>query len=680
LVSIILVTYDNLDYTKQCLESIFAKTAYPNYEVIVVDNGSKDGTWSYLLNLRENHANLKIILNDENLGFAKANNMGIKESKGKYIIFLNNDTIITRGLIKGIVRYLEDKEVGMVGPVTNSIFNEAKVEVTYSTPDGLEDFAEQYTLAHGGESFEIKTLALYCAGIRREVMDDVGMLDERYKVGMFEDDDYSLRLRHRGYKVLCARDLFVHHYGMASFSKLKNEEYLKIFIENKKRFEEKWAVNWEPHIHNAREEEEKVRDHNNFQKGIALTKVSIKKYVPDKIKRILRPYYKRYVVNDNAESTGKNEANYRVYQERLKIQFKKNRYEGFMKKFLQDKHYEDIIFYPSLVDWDIPLFQRPHQIFRELSRRGYLVFFLTPNPRGDHVNPIRRINDNLYLVKDIDMLYDLKEKPLILWISWTPNIVCEEFLQKSRVVYDYMDELEVFAYHCKLMEVDHKKLIQTSDIVITSASNLYLEVQETRRDVILMPNGVCVEDFRPGEDKVPKDLKPIIDKGRPIIGYYGALAKWLDYDLVNFACKQCKDLSFVFIGPELDGSFKRFRSSNNLFLLGAKRYEELKYYLKHFDVATIPFKIDKIAHSTSPVKLFEYMAGEKPIVTTEMKECKKYRSVLISKDRREYILNIRKALMLRYDSDYTSTLKREASVNTWSSRIDVIIKHLQKKN
>ena len=94
----------------------------------------------------------------------------------------------------------------MVGPVTNNIFNEAKIEVSYNTSDGIEDFADQYTIAHRGEKFEIKTLALYCAGIRREVIDDVGMFDERYEIGMFEDDDYSLRLRHRGYKVLCARD------------------------------------------------------------------------------------------------------------------------------------------------------------------------------------------------------------------------------------------------------------------------------------------------------------------------------------------------------------------------------------------------------------------------------------------------------------------------------------------
>jgi GT2 family glycosyltransferase len=103
--------------------------------------------------MKERYGNVKVFLNDNNLGFARANNIGIKESSGKYIILLNNDTIVTRGLIGGIVRYLKDKDIGMVGPVTNSIFNEARVDVTYSSTEGIEDFAEEYTRAHRGEAF-----------------------------------------------------------------------------------------------------------------------------------------------------------------------------------------------------------------------------------------------------------------------------------------------------------------------------------------------------------------------------------------------------------------------------------------------------------------------------------------------------------------------------------------------
>ena len=184
LASIITVTVNNIDYTKLCIESIFAKTAYPNYELIIVDNASSDGTCEWLQELREKHNNVKVVLNKENLGFAAAINIGIKESKGEYIIFLNNDTIVTRGWINGLTQHLmKTLGIGMVGPVTNSIGNEAKINVKYRDELSMELFAEKYTTKNKGIVFEIPVLALYCAAMCRDVMEKVGLLDEQFSVG-----------------------------------------------------------------------------------------------------------------------------------------------------------------------------------------------------------------------------------------------------------------------------------------------------------------------------------------------------------------------------------------------------------------------------------------------------------------------------------------------------------------
>jgi GT2 family glycosyltransferase len=247
MVSIIIVTFNNLDYTKLCLNSIFEKTAYPNYELIVVDNGSMDGTKKYLLKLKDEHSNIKVILNEENLGFAKANNIGIMASDGEYVIFLNNDTIVTRGWISGLIKYFKDPSVGMVGPVTNSIGNEAKINIDYRDLSELDRFAENYTTQNRGISFEISVLALYCAMISKKVIDKVGLLDEQFSVGMFEDDDLAVRLKNEGFKLICAEDVFIHHFGGATLSSLSPEEYQRIFNENKRRFEQKWDINWKPH-------------------------------------------------------------------------------------------------------------------------------------------------------------------------------------------------------------------------------------------------------------------------------------------------------------------------------------------------------------------------------------------------------------------------------------------------
>jgi GT2 family glycosyltransferase len=241
------VTYNNEDYTRICLKSIYEKTVYPNYQVIVVDNASQDGTRALLEQYQREHANFVAIFNEENEGFARANNRGVAVAAGEYVVFLNNDTVVTRGWLSRLLYHLRDPQVGMVGPVTNSSGNESRIEVRYSTIADMEAFAEEYTRAHFGEAFPIRMLALFCVAMRRSVIDEVGLLDEQFGIGMFEDDDYALRVAERGYAIICAEDVFVHHWGSATFSKLADAKYRAIFEENRRKFEEKWRRKWEPH-------------------------------------------------------------------------------------------------------------------------------------------------------------------------------------------------------------------------------------------------------------------------------------------------------------------------------------------------------------------------------------------------------------------------------------------------
>ncbi|HTR04311.1 MAG TPA: glycosyltransferase family 2 protein [Thermoanaerobaculia bacterium] len=242
LVSIVIVTYGNRDVNALCLESLFARTEWPRHEVIVVDNGSSDGTPALLEGLARARPDLDVVALPENRGFPAACNLGLARAKGDVLVLLNNDTVLTRGWLTALVRHLTtEPRLGLVGPVTNAIANEAKVDVGYRDLGGLADWASDWTSAHDLETFPISMLAFFCVAMRRDVFEAVGPLDERFGLGLFEDGDYNRRVRALGLETRVARDAFVHHWQNTSFRRLGREAYLALYAENKRRFEEKWG-------------------------------------------------------------------------------------------------------------------------------------------------------------------------------------------------------------------------------------------------------------------------------------------------------------------------------------------------------------------------------------------------------------------------------------------------------
>ena len=242
--SIVIPIYNQLKYTKECLESI-EKFTMQNYELIFVDNNSTDGTTEWLEEITNVKDNYHLISNDENLGFPKAINNGIKSAKGDFILLLNNDIVVTEGWLERLLEVAEsNSKIGIVGPLSNSVSGvQLDPDAKYPSIKEMHNYARKVAQKNKNVFEEFPRVAFLCTLIKKEVIDEIGGLDERFSPGNFEDDDFCLRAQLADYKTVVAKDVFIHHYGSVSFKQNGQDEYDKRIKINEQKFINKWNAN-----------------------------------------------------------------------------------------------------------------------------------------------------------------------------------------------------------------------------------------------------------------------------------------------------------------------------------------------------------------------------------------------------------------------------------------------------
>lgn len=342
-----------------------------------------------------------------------------------------------------------------------------------------------------------------------------------------------------------------------------------------------------------------------------------------------------------------------------------------------------IIVFRPLVDWDLPLFQRPHHIAARLARQGFLYFYCTPNAY-DGMDGFKEVEDGLYLTNQFDLVSGLYAEKIVHLYS-TDNHCSLDYVRgqqaaHAQIIYEYIDEIDPTISGVEIPQHvwdKHNALIADESVIcIASADKLYGEVLEKRsNNVALVTNGVEYEHFTKSlHTPPPMDIADWVQAGKPIVGYFGALATWFDYELVEKCAARYPELNFLLLGWDYDGTLGKsdFSKYSNIRVVGPIPYKLLPDYARFFDVSTIPFKINAVTESTSPIKLFEYMSMGKPIVTTDMPECRKYKSVMIGKTHESYVDLIGKAMERRSDVVYKALLREEALANTWDAKAKVI--------
>ncbi|MDR2571248.1 MAG: glycosyltransferase [Oscillospiraceae bacterium] len=241
--SIVVVFFNNLDYNKICIDSIRQYTEPSSYEIIAVDNASSDGTTQWLREQKD----LIAVFNEENLGFTAGCNSGIiKADPQNDLLILNNDVAVSHNWLENLKTCLYSSDnIGAVSPASSNTSNHQSLTVTYENMEQFYEFSGKYNFSNPERWEERLRLVMVCYLIKNKAWQTVGVLDELYSPGNYEDDDYSHRLRCAGYRLMLCTDTYIHHFGSMSFGK-DPEAHRKLIYVNRNKFENKWG--FDPYI------------------------------------------------------------------------------------------------------------------------------------------------------------------------------------------------------------------------------------------------------------------------------------------------------------------------------------------------------------------------------------------------------------------------------------------------
>lgn len=337
-----------------------------------------------------------------------------------------------------------------------------------------------------------------------------------------------------------------------------------------------------------------------------------------------------------------------------------------------------LVLFLRSIGWSHDLFQRPHQLARAFARHGWVAVFEDADSGEDDVEEVER---DLFVTRA--PFEALRELPVTLLWTFTYNYDDRDrFPAEVPCVYDWIDDLSVFHHDPALLERNHLRALEEATVVAAVARRLVDEARAVRPDALYLPNGVDVDHFAPTDER-PDD--PIVDEllagGRPVAGYFGALAEWFDFQLLHDTAVLRPDWAFLLIGPQYSGT-DAVRDQPALRLanvrwIGPRPYRQLPTWLGLFDVATIPFRINDITRATSPLKLYEYFAGAKPVITTPMPECAAHPEVRVVAEAEAFAAALDPCRELGDSAEYRRRLRAVALESSWSFRVAQVLARLE---
>lgn len=350
----------------------------------------------------------------------------------------------------------------------------------------------------------------------------------------------------------------------------------------------------------------------------------------------------------------------------------------YEKSAKSDTDYDMLVF--CHLRWGF-VYQRPQHLISRLSKSLKVLFVEEPirfSGAEEGGYELETINNNLHVLKpkakDIAGISDILQKFLSgkqFPVGWFYSAAFSEILSDfkfERVIYDCMDELSLFRGASPELVRQEKFLLSEADIVFTGGKSLYEAKSKNHENVHCFPSSVEREHFSIAlEDlPLPGDIKEI---KRPIVGYFGVIDERIDLQLLNEVAILKPQVNFVMIGPLAKIGEEDLPREKNIHYLGMKAYKDLPHYIAAFDVAMMPFALNDATRFISPTKTLEYMAAQKPIISTAIKDVERDYShcIKIIKDPEGFATAIDQMLNLEskeIEKDYQKILDNTSWDNT----------------
>lgn len=378
------------------------------------------------------------------------------------------------------------------------------------------------------------------------------------------------------------------------------------------------------------------------------------------------------------------------------------------------------------VDWNFYLHSRPHHLVKEALRRGHRVLYLNPTwraaqkegnleiwhpfscgvfriarrilrgelfskaspARREKLTPLRhffyrpyedqnrwafasKYLSELLIKQKLRTFIAPQDQNVIIFGQPFPLVLHIPYFRKLgyTVIYDLIDDWSVYQDAPEYFSRTEPFLLQSADIITAPSKALYQKGLRYNKNTHLCPNAADMAHFAKAREfcERPEDLPG----HRPRIGFFGIIREWFDVDLLRYAALQRPKFEFCLIGGHSEEVFEKLKGLGNVHLIGSKDYPILPRYLHHFDVTIIPFVINDLIRSTNPIKVYEYLAGGKPVVAADIPELEGMPYVYLSESHDAFVRNLDRALEVIPNLEEIDAFLEN---QTWSRRFDVIEK------